>query len=121
MELLIGFVIAAIIGTVMLVKLIFWVTDKSAGVAITSYFQAAEYILEHHQPPTTWTSPSLPISQQIFGKNKKKPLQPDQLLERMDDLIAFFEHSTFFQDEDARTALLEQLHDERESWVQNPN
>lgn len=117
MELLLGFIIASIIGISMIVKLIFWVTDKSAGVAITSYFQAAEYILETHQPPMTWTNTPVPLSQRLFNRGKKKS-SPDlsYLLRRMDELITFFEHSTFFQDEDARTALLEQLHNERSSW-----
>ena len=120
MDLLIGFVVGAVIVTMMLIQLIFWVSNKSAGVAITSYFQAAEYILEHHQPPLAWTNPPIPLSQRLFRQGKaKSPPDPAYLLQRMDDLIAFFEHSTFFQDEETRAVLLEQLNDERESWKQH--
>lgn len=119
MDLLLMFVIACIIVTITLIKLIFFVTNKSASVAITSYFLAAEYILEYHQPPMTWIYPPISLSRRLLGLGKKKSSpDPAYLLFKMDDLILFFEHSSFFQDEEARTALLQQLNDERDSWVQ---
>lgn len=119
MEFLIGFIIVMILIMFLFGKLILMLTDKSAGVAITSYFKAAEYILEYHQPPKSWTNPPTTLRQRLFqGDTKKSSTDNSDLLHRMDDLIAFFEHSTFFQDEEARTALLEQLNDERHSWSQ---
>jgi len=108
----------SILSVALIVKMMLWVTDKSAVGAITQHFQAAEYILEHHQPPKAWTTPPKTLSQRLFQQDTKKP-SPDysDLLRRLDSLIVFFEHSTFFQDERSRTVLLEQLNNERESWI----
>ncbi len=110
MDVLLGFICLSIVCTVLIVRIMLWVTDKSAAGAITQHFQAAEYILEHHQPPPTWRKSQ--------SKSKRSADTHADMIERLDKLIMFFEHSRFFQTEDARTALLEQLTAERANWMQ---
>ena len=119
MEILLGFTCLSILSVALIVKVMLWVTDKSATGAITQHFQAAEYILEHHQPPPAWskTNPSFSILR--FSQKPQSPRQKgNTMLERLDQLILFFEHCRFFQTEDARTALLDQLNNERTNWIQ---
>lgn len=119
MELLIGFTCLSILSVALIVKVMLWVTDKSASGAITQHFQAAEYILEHHQPPPAWskTNPSFSLLK-LHPASKTSDYNANPMVDRLDQLILFFEHCRFFQTEDARTALLEQLNDERMSWMQ---
>ena len=81
MGLLLGFTCLCIICVAAIAKLMLWVTDKSAAGAITSHFKAAEYILEHHEPPPEWRN------------QKKKSVTPElhPLIERLDKLILFFQ------------------------------
>lgn len=119
MELLVGFTCLSILSVALIVKVMLLVTDKSAAGAITQHFQAAEYILEHHQPPPAWSNPSSGLSLfKFFQKSQPSDHNNSTLLERLDHLIRFFEHSQFFQTEDARTALLDQLNNERTNWIQ---
>lgn len=105
MNILLIFIIAVVIGMALVVGTLLWVTDKAGHSAITSYFKAAEYIIEHHQPPPKWM--------------EKASTNREDILKRMDDLILFFEHSTFFEDENARSVLLEKLNQERADWEEN--
>lgn len=119
MEFLIGFIVLAILCTAFIARLMLWVTNKSAAGAITQHFRAAEYILEHHQPPPMWNKPSRPSATlSRHGKLKLSESGENHLLERLDKLIVFFEHCPFFQTEEARVAMLLQLNDERISWIQ---
>ncbi len=118
MDILLGFTCLSILSVALIVKVMLWVTDKSAAGAITQHFQAAEYILEHHQPPPAWSNPSSRLSLLRFlQKPQSSGHNSSTMLERLDQLILFFEHCRFFQTEEARTALLEQLNDERKSWI----
>ena len=92
--------------------MILWLTDKTSHAAITSYFKAAEYILEHHQPPPVWSKQKVSLLRKSSPTNTPK----ERILKRMDDLILFFEHCQFFQDETAREELLKKLNDERLNW-----
>jgi len=119
MELLVGFTCLSILSVALIVKVMLWVTDKSASGAITQHFQAAEYILEHHQPPPAWNNPSSRLSRlKSYPVSKSSDHNINPMVERLDHLIQFFEHCRFFQTEDARIALLDQLNDERMSWMQ---
>ena len=101
MDILLIFLIAVITGIGLIVGIMLWVTNKAGHSAITSYFKAAEHIVEHHTPPPEWL---------------KKSRDKEAIMKRMDDLILFFEHSTFFEDETARSTLLNKLNDERAEW-----
>ena len=123
MDLLLGFTVAAIICTGLIIKLMLWLMNKTANAAITAYFQAAEHILDHHHVPPQWLSKQSHFLKHPLGSLSRsagrKQNNPKQLiLEQMDDLIRFFEHCTFFQDEIARTELLQQLSAERKAWEQ---
>ena len=102
MNILFTFLIAVALGVSLIVAVMLWVTNKAGHSAITQYFKAAEYIVEHHQPPPEWL--------------KDGALNKARLMQRMDDLILFFEHSTFFEDEHARSTLLDKLNKERDAW-----
>ena len=125
MGLLLGFTVVAIICTGLLAKMILWLTDKTGHAAITSYFQAAEYILNHHHAPPHWTKRQFNVLQQPLATLRSRKNDSDtqmdtrqMILQRLDDLIVYFEHCTFFEDERARDELLKQLTAERENWQQ---
>ena len=98
MDFLALFVVVSILGAGMVALVIVWTTNRAAKSAITRHFQASEYILETGEPPPSWR-----------GK-RADPVQ------RLDELILFFEHCSFFEDDFAREQLLLQLEDTRENW-----
>ncbi len=98
MDFLALFVLVSIMGAASVALVIVWTTNRSAASAITRHFKASEYILETGEPPPNW---------------RGKRADP---LERLDELILFFEGCSFFEDEFARKQLLLQLAEVREKW-----
>ncbi len=116
MDLLAVFVLASLIGAFMIVRVIFWTTNRAAHSAVTRYFKASEYILETGEPPREWLAP--PLRRRIFN-SAPSPVTNDEVLERLDDLFRFFEQCSFFEDELAREQLLSQLTEIRERWTKS--
>ena len=114
MDLLAVFVLAALIGALMLVRVIMWTTNRAAETAVTRYFKACEHILETGEPPSEWLVP--PRRTRIFIPAPDAATH-DDILKRLDELHRFFEHCRFFEDEWAREQLLSQLEDVRERWT----
>lgn len=113
------------IGVLGVAMFMLWWARRVSHLAITRQFQAAEFILEHHAPPPDWRRPPGPVSRirQAFRPDSKHAPSPDatspakhRLLERLDKVIAFFETSPFFEDEETRRELLTQLNNERAAW-----
>lgn len=145
MDFLLFFVLASLGGAALVAFVIVQFTNRASHKAITSYFKASEFILEHHRPPPEWTKPvpgrwlrarSLrPFGSGLAGakmppaltrKNKLFRRRIDSvymngsdLLARLDELIDFFENCSFFEDEFAREQLLLKLRQEREDWRSN--
>lgn len=122
MDMLFVFIIVATVSMLALAKMIVWLVNKSASSSITRYFQAAEYILEHHQAPPEWLQDKTKLFERVLkfiipGKSVNEVNTP--VMRHMNDLILFFEHSSFFEDDLARETLLNQLYTERENWVKN--
>lgn len=113
MDLLLAFILASIIAAVLVARVIIWSSHRASSAAITRYFKAAEYILEHHQPPPEWYA--VPRRKRLLGQSSRQVTDAD-IMAALDDLIRFFEHSTFFEDEWTRQQLLDQLNKERENW-----
>ena len=99
MDFLALFVVVSIMGAGLVALVIVWTTNRTAARAITRHFQASEYILDTGEPPPSWS-----------GK-RADPVK------RLDELIVFFEHCSFFEDEFAREQLLMQLEEVRENWT----
>lgn len=113
MDFLLAFTLFAIIAAVIIAAVIVRSTRRAAAAAITRHFKAAEYILAHHQPPPSWQTP--PWRKRLFSQSPRPTANAD-MLTRLDELIRFFEHSPFFEDEWTRQQLLTQLDQERQNW-----
>ena len=113
MDFLLFFVVASLGGAALVAFVIVRSTDRASHKAITSYFKASEFILEHHRPPPEWitTAPGGWLRARSI-----RPVGKNDVMARLDDLIDFFENSTFFEDEFAREQLLLKLRQEREDW-----
>lgn len=114
MDLLAVFVLASVMGALMLVRVILWTTNRAAETAVTRYFKASEHILETGEPPAEWLA--LPLRRRVFSTTPPAVTQ-DEVLERLEDLFRFFEHCNFFEDELAREQLMSQLEDVRRRWT----
>ena len=113
MDVLFIFIVASVLGALVIARVIIWSTDRASAAAITSYFKASEYILETGQPPPDWCG--VPMWKRVFERGAVKPTWKDQL-DRLDDLIRYFEHCSFFEDDWTREQLLSQLADVRDAW-----
>ncbi len=113
MDLLIVFVLAAVAGAALVAGVIVWSTDRASHSAITRYFKASEFILEHHRPPPDWV---LRAPGRWLRARSIRSISKADIMERLDELIVFFEKCSFFEDEFAREQLLLKLRKERENW-----
>ncbi len=116
MDLLLIFILASIIGAALVARVMVWATDRATHGAITSNFQASEYILEYHRPPPHWTATARRVWPPQRGKQN---VTKAELLARLDELINFFVQCSFFEDEWSREQLLLQLEQERQAWLFN--
>lgn len=113
MDLLLVFIVASVIGATLLARVIIWSTNRASHTAITSYFKASEFILEHHRPPPNWV---IHAPKGWRGRRSVKPVSKADIIANLDDLIGFFEACSFFEDEWTREQMLKQLREERDSW-----
>ena len=100
-----------------------WWMQKVTHAAISSKFKAAEHILNQHTAPPNWLRPKNPILRlwqnvPVFpgAERANNPHAKVRLLHQLDELIAYFESSPFFDEPETREEMLGQLNDERESW-----
>lgn len=113
MDLLIVFVIASVIGAVMVAWVIIWTTNRVSASAITRHFKASEFILETGKPPPDWQTTT--VWKRLRGKAIRST-SDQAVLARLDELIRFFEHCSFYEDEFAREEHLSQLEGIRQAW-----
>jgi hypothetical protein len=127
MSLFLVLLLASTAGFIGVALFTMWWMGRVSHVAITSQFQAAEFILEHHTAPLAWSRPKGPFTWLLQGSrsiNWRNQLERSdartrmRILEQLDELIAFFEICPFFQDEESREVLLGKLTAERDSWQQ---
>ena len=116
MDVLLPFIILLTLGLALLGALAARTYNQTAHGAITRYFQDAEYILQHQRPPPRWHTrflwprkAILRIAGRRFGKRSS-----DQ--QRLAALIAYFERSSFVEDEETRAELLRQLRAAGANW-----
>ncbi len=114
MDLLFLFVLASILGALTVARVILWSTQRATSSAITSYFKASEYIFESGEPPPEWLAN--PRWRHRF-RSPNASATHAEILARFDDLVRFFEHCSFFEDEWTREQMLAQLAIIRESWL----
>ncbi len=114
MDLLAIFTLASLIGAFMLVRVIFWTTNRAAESAVTQYFRASEHILETGEPPPEWLVP--PFRRRLFSR-APAAATPEEIHGRFKELLRFFENCSFFEDEWTREQLLSQLKAVREKWT----
>lgn len=103
-------------GMALVVAVMLGVTQRAGHQAITRNFQAAEYIIAEQRPPPFWTRPAAWRRLLRRRDAARQSAGHARNLRRLEALIDFFEHSTFFADEDAREALLGRLREERVRW-----
>ena len=113
MDLLLAFGLAAIVGAAAIAVVIVWSTQRAAGLAITTRFQAGEYILDTGDPPPRWLK-----RRRRFPLPTRSASAPAELIAKLDDLIRFFQHCRFFEDEWAREQTLAQLAAIRQDWLE---
>ncbi len=114
MDLLALFIVASLIGGGMVAWVAIWTTNRASNAAITRHFKASEYILETGKPPPEW------LKAPAWKRLLAFPLSStgDQLaLARLDELIRFFKHCSFYEDEFARDEHLSQLKGVRKAWL----
>ena len=114
MDLLAIFALASLIGAFMLVRVILWTTNRAADSAVTKHFRASEHILETGEPPPEWLTP--PLRKRLFSP-APAAAAPEEIHERFNDLLRFFEQCSFFEDEWTREQLLSQLKAVSEKWT----
>lgn len=113
MDLLAAFIVASIIGAGMVAWVVVWTTNRASESAITRYFKASEHILETGEPPPDWLA--APLWKRLLGKPSGTATEAPAL-ERLEELIRFFEHCSFYEDEFARKEHLAQLERLRQAW-----
>ena len=103
-------------GMALVIVVMLGVTQRAGHQAITRNFQDAQHIVERHAPPPHWLQE--PRWRRVLTRLGMLPPRSTAAhrLQRIDALITFFGHSTFFADEQAREALLGRLRAERERW-----
>lgn len=131
MDLLLAMIIFSAISLFLVAKFMIWLTSATVRVSITDHFQAAEFILEHHQAPEAWVKPPGLFSSILLFRNPLKSLPrifqlsksknaaqagKARVLSRLDELIAFYKTCPFFEDEETRSIMLQELATEREAW-----
>ena len=113
MGLLAVFIVASVIGAAMVAWVIIWATNRAASSAVTRHFKASEYILETGKPPPEWLA--APVWKRLLGKASASSGNFGAL-EQLDEMIRFFEHCRFYEDEFAREQHLSQLGAVRREW-----
>ena len=113
MDLLAAFIVASIIGAATVAWVIYWTTNRASATAITQYFKASEHILETGIPPPDWLAP--PVWKRLLGMPSAAETET-RALARLEELIRFFEHCSFYEDESAREEHLAQLEGVRQAW-----
>ena len=113
MDLLALFIVASVIGAAMIAWVIIWTTNRPSESAITRHFKASEYILETGQPPPKWLTK--PVWKRLLGTAPESGTE-ETLLARLDVLIRFFEHCSFYEDEYTREQHLSLLESVRQAW-----
>ena len=114
MDLLAAFIVASVIGAGMVAWVIIWTTNRATASAITRHFKASEYILETGKPPPNWLKASL--WKRLLGKSSTSA-GDGRVLVRLDALIRYFEHCSFYEDEYAREQHLSQLERVKKNWL----
>ena len=112
MDVLLPFIILLTLGLALLGALAARTYNQTAHGAITRYFQDAEYILQHQRPPPRWHTRFLRPRKAILRIAGRR--SSDQ--QRLAALIAYFEHSSFVEDEETRVELLRQLRAAGARW-----
>lgn len=113
MDMLALFVLVSLIGGAMVAWVAIWTTNRASNFAITRYFKASEYILETGKPPPEWLKTPAwkrPLAMLLASAADKT------VTARLDELIRFFEHCSFYEDEFARQQHLSQLEGVRRAW-----
>ena len=113
MDLLALFIVASLIAGAMVAWVAIWTTNRASNAAITRHFKASEYILETGKPPPDWLRTPLwkrPLAMLPFSAADKT------VTARLDQLIRFFEHCSFYEDEFAREQHLSQLEGVKSAW-----
>ena len=113
MDLLAVFILASMIGAFMVAWVIISTTRRASDSAITRYFKASEYIVETGQPPSEWLV--APLWRRLLGTAPVSATN-ERTLARLDGLIKFFEHCSFYEDDFAREQHLSQLQAIRTAW-----
>lgn len=113
MDLLALFIAASILGAGLVAWVVVWTTNRASESAITRHFKASERILETGAPPPEWLRP--PLWKRLVGAAPTSASQANALA-RLDELIHFFEHCNFYEDDFAREQHLRQLESLREAW-----
>lgn len=113
MDLLAFFIVASLIGGGLVAWVAIWTTKRASNAAITRHFKASEYILETGEPPPEWQR--APVWKRLLGILAFSARE-ETALARLDELIQFFEHCSFYEDDFAREQHLSQLEAVRQAW-----
>ncbi len=113
MDLLALVVLASVVGTLFVARVILWSSNRAAEGAVTRYFKASEHILNTGEPPPEWRI--APWRRRLTG-GATATARDDEILARLDDLVKFFKTCRFFEDEWTREQLLAQLGEARAAW-----
>lgn len=105
-----------------------WLTEKATHASLTDRFKDAEIILNQHHAPASWQTKT-PVfkafmqgrlNSSLFAPKRRVVPPKTQLLARLDELILFFETCPFFDSEESRDVMLDELWQERDRWEALP-
>ena len=113
MDLLALVIVTSLIGGGMVAWVAVWTSNRASNAAITRHFKASEYILETGKPPPEW------LREPAWKRLLTFPpfsAGDETVIARLDELIRFFTHCSFYEDEFAREHHLSQLEGVRRAW-----
>jgi hypothetical protein len=121
---LLAWLVVFALGALVIMLFVIALASSTVKQSVTDRFAAAEFIIKHQRPPSEWIRPPN-LWQHLLNRNRSTQLLlsnadhvrlKKQIIRRLKGLIRYFEKSPFFEDEEARKALIHQLIDVLEAW-----
>ena len=113
------FIIILIVAFVVVMRFLVTYLRQVTDRALTTHFRAAEAISDGSIPDHWVVQINRQISRnRVLGRFRSKKSHTELAVEKIDKLYRFFENSPFYENDEARETLLQQLQQTRTRWAQ---